>query len=165
MAGYISLWEGYHNQTHQKCWGISVPKYLHPFHWECLLCLDLFFLEYWAFVQNWRSIHVNLLDKSEFTCRKTGNSDWSFKTASENLQISSTTWLLASSSLLCRNSTILFMSVLFIFSNGLHMLPYSSQVVTKLKIPVAKLKLKYYSTTNHVRMLLCSTAILSINIE
>ena len=76
-------------------------------------------LEYWAFVQNWHSILVNLFDKSEFSYQQTANSDWSSKIASDNLQIYSTTRLLASSSLLCKGSTIFIMSLLFIFSNDL----------------------------------------------
>ena len=76
-------------------------------------------LEPWAFAQHWRSIMINLFDKSEFTCRETANSDWSFKIASDNLRIYSTTCLLASSSLLCKDSTKFFMSLLVIFPNDL----------------------------------------------
>ena len=74
-------------------------------------------LEYCAFAQQWRSILVSLFDKSEFTCHETANPDWSFKITSDNLRIYSTTFLLPLSSLLCKKSTVLIMSLLFIFSN------------------------------------------------
>ena len=51
-------------------------------------------LEYWAFAQHWHSRLAKLFDKSEFTCCETANSDWSFKKASNSLQISSSTYLL-----------------------------------------------------------------------
>ena len=49
-------------------------------------------------------------------------------------------------------------SRLFFPTIRLYMLSYSSQIVIKIIIAAAKLKLKYYSTINNVRMILQSTA-------
>ena len=146
-------------------WQSSLPKMLRTFSSKTSAPTSLgmpitskhSLLEYWAFSQHWRFILVNPFDESECNCRETDNSDWTLKIASDNLQISSSTCLLGSSSLLCKDSTILTMSLLFIFSNDsfVHVAIFKPKSY-KLEKLVPKWKLKYYSTINCVRMLRCS---------
>ena len=118
MAGFNSF-SGWISQP-------SLPKMLRIFSYKTSTFTSLgmpttarhSLLECWAFAQQWHFILVNLFDKSEFTCSEIANSDWSFEIVSDNLRISSTTYLLVSSSLLYKASKIIFMSLLITFSNN-----------------------------------------------
>ena len=102
-------------------------------------------LEYWAFAQHWHSILVNQFDKSGFTYCETANSE----KASDNLRISSNTSLLYFA---WTPQYWACLSCLFFFQWFICIkLSYSSQIVTKIKIPFAKLNPKNYSTKNYVR--------------
>ena len=94
--------EGHHDQFHQKYWGLSLPKHLHPVHWKCLLHRDI---PFWS-TEHFPSTNVPYwsicLIKVNSLAAKTANLVWSSKNVSDNLQISSNTCYLASSSLLWR---------------------------------------------------------------
>ena len=96
--------EGHHDQFHQKYWGLSLPKHLHPVHWKCLLHRDI---PFWS-TEHFPSTNVPYwsicLIKVNSLAAKTANLVWSSKNVSDNLQISSNTCYLASSNLLWKIS-------------------------------------------------------------
>ena len=99
------------------CLQLSPPENLLRFHWECLFCLDLLvlntghqssidasYLQVYSIKDNWL-----VLPKS---------SDSDFEKVPFNLRISSGTFLLAWSSLLCKDKTIGIFVLLILSSDS-----------------------------------------------